>query len=131
PSAPRADAGRYPIKREVGAELEVTADIFKEGHDVLVAFLRYRRGDEPWRESPMRPVDNARGAGTFSLPAPGRYVYTVEALAEPYRTWLADLQKREVGDEELASALGAGLALIRSAATRATDAADRGALAAH
>jgi starch synthase (maltosyl-transferring) len=129
--APAVDGGRYPIKREVGAELEVTADIFKEGHDVLVAFLRYRRGDEPWRESPMRHVDNDRWAGTFSLPAPGRYVYTVEALAEPYRTWLADLQKREAGDAELASAVGAGLALIRGAAARATDSADRGAIAAH
>ena len=129
--APAVDGGRYPIKREVGAELEVTADIFKEGHDVLVAFLKYRRADEPWRETAMRHVDNDRWAGTFPLPSPGRYVYTVEALAEPYRTWLADLQKRDAGDAELASALGEGLALIRGAAARATDAADRGALAAH
>jgi len=129
--APAVDGGRYPVKREVGAELEVTADIFKEGHDVLVAFLKYRRADEPWRETAMRHVDNDRWAGAFPLPSPGRYVYTVEALAEPYRTWLADLQKRHAGDAELASALGEGLALIRGAAVRATDAADRGALAAH
>ena len=129
--APAVDGGRYPVKREVGAELEVTADIFKEGHDVLVAFLKYRRADGPWRETPMRHVDNDRWAGVFPLPAPGRYVYTVEALAEPYRTWLADLQKRHAGDEELASALGEGLALIRGAAARATAAADRSALASY
>src|SRR5881628_4204278 len=56
--APAVDGGRYPVKREVGAVLEVTADIFKEGHDVLVAFLKYRRADEPWRETAMRHVDN-------------------------------------------------------------------------
>ncbi|PYO46767.1 MAG: hypothetical protein DMD84_25225, partial [Candidatus Rokuibacteriota bacterium] len=37
--APNVDGGRYPVKREVGAVFEVSADIFKEGHDVLVAFL--------------------------------------------------------------------------------------------
>ena len=40
---PTVDGGRYPLKREVGAVLEVSADIFKEGHDVLLAFLNFRR----------------------------------------------------------------------------------------
>ena len=43
---PLVDGGRYPLKREVGAVLEVTADIFKEGHDVLVASLLHRRVTE-------------------------------------------------------------------------------------
>ncbi len=38
--APAVDDGRHPIKREVGAVIEVTADIFKDGHDVPVADLR-------------------------------------------------------------------------------------------
>src|SRR2546422_7584900 len=66
--APAVDGGRYPVKREVGAVFEVSADIFKEGHDVLVAFLLYRRADErAWRETPMRFVDNDRWAGAFTL----------------------------------------------------------------
>src|SRR5688500_5819271 len=93
--APAVDAGRYPIKREVGDTLEVSADIFKEGHDVLVAFLKYRRADEAaWREAPMRFVDNDRWAGAFPLEDNARYVYTIEALPDPFRTWLADLDKR-------------------------------------
>src|SRR3989442_15971971 len=52
--APTVDGGRYPVKREMGAVLEVTADIFKEGHEVLVASLKYRRGPRrTWRDSPM------------------------------------------------------------------------------
>ena len=39
---PELDCGRYPVKREVGDRFEVWADIFKEGHDVLAAVLRYR-----------------------------------------------------------------------------------------
>src|SRR5207245_9255140 len=130
--APAVDGGRYPVKREVGAVLEVSADIFKDGHDVLVAYLRYRRdGDRAWRESPMHHVDNDRWAGTFTLAAIGRYRYTVEALTEPFRSWLADLEKRHAGGQDLESALGEGLALIRAAAARAAAAADRTALDAY
>jgi len=127
---PAVDGGRYPVKREVGALLEVSADIFKDGHEVLVAYLRYRRdGDREWREAPMRFVDNDRWAGTFSLAATGRYRYTVEALPEPFLSWLADLEKRHASGQDLASALGEGLALIRAAAARARATQDRAALA--
>jgi starch synthase (maltosyl-transferring) len=129
---PAVDAGRYPVKREVGALLEVSADIFKDGHDVLVAYLRYRRdGDQAWREAPMRHVDNDRWAGAFALEATGRYRYTVEALPEPFLSWVADLEKRHAGGQDLTSALGEGLALIRGAASRASAAADRSALTAY
>ena len=131
-AAPAVDGGRYPIKREVGAVLEVSADIFKDGHDVLVAYLQYRRdGERAWREAPMRHVDNDRWAGAFTLAETGRYRYTIEALPEPFLSWVADLEKRHAGGQDLASALGEGVALIRAAAGRATVAAGRAALTAY
>jgi len=36
---PAVDAGRYAVKRLVGDELRVGADIFKDGHDALAARL--------------------------------------------------------------------------------------------
>jgi starch synthase (maltosyl-transferring) len=119
--APAVDDGRYPIKREIGDRIEVSADIFKEGHDVLVAFVKYRRVDESdWRESPMRFVDNDRWAGAFSVSDNTRYLYTVEALPDPYRSWLADLAKRVDAGQDVASELREGAALVRAAAGRAT-----------
>jgi len=118
--APTVDGGRYPLKREVGAVLEVSADIFKEGHDVLVAFLLYRRLDERgWHETPMRHVDNDRWAGAFRLEANTRYVYTLEALADPFRSWLEDLAKRVGAGQDVASELEEGRALVRAAGGRA------------
>ena len=118
--APAVDGGRYPVKREAGTTLEVSADIFKEGHDVLVAFLKYRRADEPvWREAPMRHADNDRWAGLFALEANARWVFTIEALAEPFRSWLADLEKRHAAGQDAASEVREGTALIRAAARRA------------
>jgi starch synthase (maltosyl-transferring) len=120
--APAVDGGRSPVKREVGDVLEVTADIFKEGHDVLVASLTYRRvGERTWRETPMRHLDNDRWAGAFQLDAVGRWAFTIEALADPYGAWLADLAKRHAARQSLTSELQEGLALIRAAAARAGD----------
>src|SRR5690348_14882443 len=63
---PEIDGGHWPVKRVVGDEVEVSADIFKEGHDLLQARIIYRAVDEPdWREAPMRAVENDRWAGAF------------------------------------------------------------------
>jgi starch synthase (maltosyl-transferring) len=119
---PAVDGGRYPVKREVGAVVEVSADIFKEGHDVLVAFLKYRRpGERDWQEAPMRLVDNDRWAGLFTLDAMGRWAFTIEALVDPFRSWLADLDKRVAAGQDVSSELLEGAALIRSAAGRAAN----------
>jgi starch synthase (maltosyl-transferring) len=121
--APVVDGGRYPIKREVGDRLEVTADVFKEGHDVLAVFLKYRRADEAgWRETPMRFVDNDRWAGAFSVDDNTRYLYTIEALSDPFRSWLADLGKRVAAGQDVRSELLEGVALVRAALTGAAGA---------
>ena len=130
--APAVDGGRYPVKREVGAVFEVSADIFKEGHDVLVAFLLYRRADErAWRETPMHFVDNDRWTGAFTLAENARWVYTIEALADPFRSWLADLATRVEAGQDVASELAEGVALLRDAARRARAGDHRDALAAY
>jgi starch synthase (maltosyl-transferring) len=118
--APAVDGGRYPVKREQGETVEVSADIFKEGHEVLVAFLRYRRtGERRWRERPMRLVDNDRWAGSFVLDANARYEFTIEALADPFRSWRVDLDKRLAAGQDVASELREGAMLVEAAALRA------------
>ena len=39
---PLVDGGRYPIKRVVGEDVVVEADIFKDGHDIVAAALKWR-----------------------------------------------------------------------------------------
>ncbi|MBI1964461.1 MAG: alpha-1,4-glucan--maltose-1-phosphate maltosyltransferase [Candidatus Rokubacteria bacterium] len=128
--APAVDGGRWPVKRAAGEVVEVSADIFKDGHDVLVAWLKYRRAAErTWRETPMVHVDNDRWAGRFTLDANARWVFTIEALPDPFRSWLADLAKRHAAGQDAVSELREGVALIRAAVPRVTGA-DGGALAA-
>src|SRR3712207_9406361 len=58
---PEIDAGRYTVKRVAGDILEVSADIFKDGHDMIAAVVKYRRrADDNWQEAGMRLVENDR-----------------------------------------------------------------------
>ena len=53
---PVVDGGRFPAKRCVGDTVEVSADILRDGHEVLRAVVRYRApGSRRWVEAPMRP----------------------------------------------------------------------------
>src|SRR5436190_21327290 len=82
---PEIDCGRFPIKRTVGDEVVVHADVFAEGHDVLRAVVRYRRvGEERWSEEPMTPLVNDRWTGRFVVPAIGRFEYTLQAWVDAF-----------------------------------------------
>ncbi|MER3423317.1 MAG: alpha-1,4-glucan--maltose-1-phosphate maltosyltransferase, partial [Nitrospiraceae bacterium] len=115
--APELHAGRYPIKREVGDRLEVSADIFKEGHDVLAAVVRYRTLKEArWRETPMSFVDNDRWIGWCNLTENTRYLYTIAAWVDTFESWRREIIKKLQIQPDLNSELLEGLALVRAAA---------------
>ena len=118
--APAVDGGRYAAKREIGARVEVTADIFKEGHDSLAAFILYRpEAETAWREAPMRFVENDRWAGEIVVDAIGRWVFVIEAVTDAFESWLHDLVKRLDAKQEVTSELQEGAALVAAAAERA------------
>ncbi|MGH6611875.1 MAG: maltotransferase domain-containing protein, partial [Burkholderiaceae bacterium] len=48
---PAVDGGRFAVKRSTGETLEVLADAFIDGHEVLRVVARYRRaGESAWTE---------------------------------------------------------------------------------
>ncbi|MDR0786512.1 MAG: alpha-1,4-glucan--maltose-1-phosphate maltosyltransferase [Gemmatimonadota bacterium] len=110
---PELDCGRYAVKREVGDSLKVTADIFKEGHDVIAAAIRYRPEDEEaWSEARMRFVDNDRWGGSFTLTRNARFEYTVIAWTDWFGSWSSDLRKKYEAGQELSSELLEGARLV-------------------
>src|SRR5438270_10099683 len=118
---PLIDGGRYPIKRVTGEDLVVEADVFKDGHDVVAAVLRWRRvGDDRWHDSPMRFVDNDRWRGVCSFFESGLYEYTVEAWTDTFRGWQDEFTKKfEAGVPNLTSEALEGAELMEAAAQRA------------
>ncbi|MES1248534.1 MAG: maltotransferase domain-containing protein, partial [Actinomycetota bacterium] len=54
---PQIDGGRYAVKRTVGERVEVTARIFRDGHEILGAAVRYKGGGAArWQEVPLTPL---------------------------------------------------------------------------
>ncbi len=117
---PELDGGRYPVKRIVGETFEVTADVFKEGHDIITGILRFKKqGDKNWQETLMHHVDNDRWAASFSLTENTRYCYTVGAYIRSFDTWRAELTKKHEVIPDLASELLEGEAQVKDAMNRA------------
>ncbi|MEX0829033.1 MAG: alpha-1,4-glucan--maltose-1-phosphate maltosyltransferase [Nitrospirales bacterium] len=113
---PELDGGRYPVKRIVGERLEVTADIFKEGHDIIIGILRYKiQGDKHWQETAMHHVDNDRWAGSFLLSENTRYLYSLGAYIKSFETWRTELTKKHGVIPDLASELLEGEAQLHAA----------------
>jgi starch synthase (maltosyl-transferring) len=117
---PELDGGRYPVKRIVGETFEVTADIFKEGHDTIAGILRHKvHGQKQWQESPMHHTDNDRWSGSFVLADNTRYVYTIGAYIKNFETWRAELMKKHGVVDDLSSELLEGEAQVKEAITLA------------
>jgi starch synthase (maltosyl-transferring) len=123
---PLIEGGRYPIKRIVGEDLTVEADIFKDGHDVVAAVLKWRvLGERVWRETPMIFVDNDRWRGVCTLYDEAVHEYTVEAWTDTFRSWQSEFAKKfEGGVSDLRSEALEGAAIVKAAAKHARARAD-------
>ena len=123
---PLIERGCYPIKRVVGEDLAVEADIFKDGHDIVAAVLKWRvLGESNWHETPMVHVDNDRWRGVCTVYENTTYEYTVEAWTDVFRGWQHEFAaKFEAGFTNLRSEVLEGAGLLDSAANRAQEAKD-------
>src|SRR5579862_6271732 len=77
---PVLDCGRYPVKRTLGQPVTVWADVFRDGHEILGAELKYRpAGSRTWLREPMEADAADRWSATFLPTELGRWQFTVEA----------------------------------------------------
>ncbi|WP_031518375.1 alpha-1,4-glucan--maltose-1-phosphate maltosyltransferase [Streptomyces sp. NRRL F-5123] len=87
---PLVDCGRRPAKAVVGETFEVTATVFREGHDAVAANVVLR--DPAGRSGPYTPMRELEPGsdrwGAYVTPgAEGRWSYSVEAWSDPVATW--------------------------------------------
>jgi starch synthase (maltosyl-transferring) len=129
--APIVDDGRFPAKRCDGDTVKVSADIFRDGHDLLRAVVRYRPAKERrWREAELNRTDAHLGgvhwAGEFDVDTVGRWEYTIEAWTDVFGTWRNELERKlAAGQHELAGEMSEGTILLRAAAESAGSKADK------
>jgi starch synthase (maltosyl-transferring) len=109
------DGGRYPIKRVIGEEVEVHADVFADGHDAVSCELLYKYSeDKEWKRVPMDFRYNDHWVASFRVDKLGRYQYTVRGWTDPFLTWKRDLKKRQDAGQDLTIDLQIGSQLLGS-----------------
>ncbi len=117
---PEIDGGRFAIKRTVGEKVVVEADVLTDGHDALGCLLLYRaERAAAWSEAAMEALGNDRYRAQLTVTSIGRWLYTVTAWVDHFKTWRRDLRKRVDARQDVTLDLLAGAALIQQAAERA------------
>jgi starch synthase (maltosyl-transferring) len=116
---PVVDRGDEPVKRVVGDDLRVTADIFAEGHGLLDAALLLRREDAArWSETPMQLINNDRWSATVRLRHNARHRYTIEAWRDAIGSWREAIGKKLEAGQPVGTELAEGRALLGAALGR-------------
>lgn len=122
---PIIDGGKFPVKREVGDLMTVKATVFRDGHDTLTVFLKYKeKYDEgQWKETEMTQINQGLDLweGSFPLEKNTRYLYTIEAYTEIYTSWLKDTKKKFDAEEDIQSDLIEGERLLKDTRERVAD----------
>lgn len=120
---PQIDGGRFAVKRVVGDQMRVEADVFGDGHDLVRAHLVYRHVSEPeWRSEEMSSLGNDRWTASFTVDRLGFYEYTVVAEVDHFLTWRSELKKRQDAGQDLDLPMKTGAMLIEATAKRAASA---------
>jgi starch synthase (maltosyl-transferring) len=111
---PQLDAGRYAVKRTVGDAVEVTARIFRDGHETLGAAVRYKApGAARWDEAPLEPLGNDEWAGRFEVDRPGIWCFRIEAWVDRVASYREEIRRKvDAGQDDLAGELSEGAVLL-------------------
>ncbi|HEX2377784.1 MAG TPA: alpha-1,4-glucan--maltose-1-phosphate maltosyltransferase [Gaiellales bacterium] len=119
---PQVDCGRFPVKRVVGDQVEVRADVFADGHEVVAAAIRFRHErDRRWREARMQPLGNDRFAGRFPVERLGCYRFSVTGWIDRFAGWRDQLERRVTAGQDVRGELEEGARLVDAAASSASE----------
>ena len=111
---PQVDHGLYPAKRTIGENVEVTADIFGDGHDHIRANLLYKKpGEANWQTIEMISAINDHWRGSFTVSEGGKYVFTVTAWIDHFETWYDGFKKKAAAKVDVRLELKEGIQFLK------------------
>jgi len=114
---PQVDGGVYPAKRTVGERVDVSANIYADGHDHLRAEVVYRFGESgAWMSVEMKSEMNDKWSASFYVTEKGTYYFFVQAWVDHFDTWFDGIKKKIVANVDVSLELQEGAIFLRHAA---------------
>jgi starch synthase (maltosyl-transferring) len=114
---PQIDEGLYPAKRTVGERVDVTADIFVDGHDHIRARLLFKKeGDAKWKEREMLHIRNDEWSASFYVEEKGIYRFTLQAWVDHFETWYDGFRKKADAGVDVHLELQEGVVMLKALA---------------
>src|SRR6056297_881200 len=118
--SPQVEGGQFPAKRAVGELLTVTADIFVDGHDALLAVLQHRLDEsKEYLENYMVHEVNDRWSATIKIEEARDIYFTIAAWVDHFSSWLDKVKKKFAAEQDIAVELLDGAEMIQATAERA------------
>ncbi len=116
---PQLDNGQFFIKRIVGQEVIVTADIIADGHDVMEAVVQFKHEkDKNWSEVRMNQSPNDAFDATFIVEKQGYYSYFVESWVDYALNWQYGIGKKITDNQHVKSELLEGIEYLKPLLTK-------------
>jgi starch synthase (maltosyl-transferring) len=111
---PEIDGGRFISKAVLGESINIEADIFGDGHDVVNALLLYKHEKQKnFREVLLNPLSNDRWSASFVADTKGVYTYTIKAWVDHTLTWHHGIKRKIDAGNKVSVELAEGAALLK------------------
>lgn len=118
---PQLDGGIFPIKRIVGQNVNVTADVFSDGHDVIESCVKFRHeSDKSWQEVRMTPIVNDEWKANFKVDKQGSYSYFIEGWVDYALNWQHGTERKIHDNQVVTSELLEGAEYVKAVQKLAT-----------
>jgi starch synthase (maltosyl-transferring) len=112
---PRTPTGQWPAKASVGEEVRVSADVFKDGHDLLAGRVRFRPSAlGEWSEVPLAELGNDRWEAVVSFDHVGQHELVIEAWVDRVATWRRDVRAKAGAGQDVRTELEEGARLFEA-----------------
>ena len=112
---PQLDGGINPIKRVVNQNVNVTADVFSDGHDVIECCVKYKNErDKNWQEVRMQPTENDSWNASFKVEKQGFFTYFVEGWVDYALNWQHGTHRKIQDNQYVKSELLEGAEYVRA-----------------
>jgi starch synthase (maltosyl-transferring) len=114
---PQVDQGLYPVKRTIGESVDVTADIFGDGHDHIRAHLHFKhQSASNWDVIELNHTGNDTWHASFAASQKGIYAFKIVAWVDHFDTWYDGFKKKAAANVDVQVELKEGAIILETLA---------------